>query len=191
MKKKCDHCERPATHHSVEVQDGQKIEKHLCDLHAAQEGLSIAGQIGNVPLPELLTNFVKQHAGGESDLGPDEPFASGGASGGSGGAGRKPPRSGLVCEHCQMTFAQFREQSLLGCPHCYKAFESELSPLLERAHEGGSHHVGKVPRRAGADEGRQAQLSRMRQRLEDAIAGEDFELAARIRDDIQALEEAV
>jgi len=180
-KKMCDHCERPATHHSVEVHDGQKVEKHLCDLCAAQDGLSIAGQVNNVPLPELLTNFVKQHAGGESGLGAEGSIVSGG--------GRKPPRSGLTCEHCQMTFAQFREQSLLGCPHCYKAFESELSPLLERAHEGGSHHVGKVPRRAGAGEGRQAQLSRMRQRLEDAIAGEDFELAARIRDDIQSLEE--
>src|SRR5699024_7638257 len=95
----------------------------------------------------------------------------------------------LTCKQCGMTFSQFRQHSLLGCPACYKAFESELSPLIERAHEGGTHHVGKVPHRAGAGEQRQMRLSRMRKRLDEAVAAEDYELAARLRDDIRGLEE--
>ncbi|MFW6039217.1 MAG: UvrB/UvrC motif-containing protein [bacterium] len=169
MKRKCDQCDRPATHHSVEIIKGQKIEKHLCDLHAAEEGIAgVSPKAVHAPINELLTNFVKLHSGGESSASARE----------------------LACDACGLTFAQFRESSLLGCPHCYQAFESPLAPLLERAHEGGSHHVGKVPRRAGTGEQRQAQLTRMRKQLDEAVADEDYELAARLRDDIRRVEES-
>lgn len=167
MKRKCDKCDRPATHHSVEVIQGQKIEKHLCDLHAAEEGLAVKAV--HTPINELLTNFVKLH--------------SGAATTGSMGAVE------LACAECGLTFSQFREHSLMGCPACYKAFETPLGPLLERAHEGGTHHIGKVPRRAGAGEQRQAQLMRMHKRLDEAVRAEDYELAARLRDDIRRFEE--
>ncbi len=165
MKRKCDRCARPATHHSVEIIKGQKIEKHLCDQHASEEGLAIKSI--HTPINELLTNFVKVHSGEEPDR----------------------PAGGGVCESCGMTFAKFRKDSVLGCPDCYKAFEQLLSNLLERAHEGGTHHIGKVPRRAGAGEQRQAMLMRMRKQLNAAVVGEDYELAARLRDDINRFEE--
>jgi protein arginine kinase activator len=63
-----------------------------------------------------------------------------------------------------------------------------LSTLLERAHEGATHHIGKVPRRAGAGEQRQALLMRMRKQLNDAVIDEDYERAARLRDDIRRFE---
>ena len=161
----CDRCKRQATHHSVEIIQGKKIEKHLCDQHAAEEGLAIKSI--HTPINELLTNFVKIHSTDEPDRSP----------------------GGGTCESCGLTFAQFRKDSLLGCPDCYKAFEQPLSTLLERAHEGGSHHIGKVPRRAGAGEQRQAMLMRMRKQLNAAVVGEDYELAARLRDDIHRYEE--
>ena len=165
MKRKCDKCDRPATHHSVEIVKGDKIEKHLCDLHASDEGM--AAKSAHTPINELLTNFVKLHSG-ES---------------------QRTSETEMTCEGCGLTFAQFRESSLLGCPQCYEAFETPLSPLLERAHEGGTHHVGKVPHRAGTGEQRQAQLMRMRKQLDEAVADEDYELAARLRDDIRRLDE--
>ena len=182
MKKKCDKCDKPATHHSVEIKNGKKIEKHLCDQHAAEEGISI--KTVQAPINELLTNFVKLHSGeaGEGEV------TEGGAEGG--GAVPTNPVSGLSCESCGLTFAQFREKSLLGCPDCYNAFERQISSLLERAHEGGTHHIGKVPVRAGADEHKQTQLMRMRKRLDEAVAAEDYELAARLRDDISTFEES-
>ncbi len=168
MKRKCDKCSRPATHHSVEIVKGEKIEKHLCDAHAAEEGLSL--QAVHTPINELLTNFVKLHAGVESD---DDTKTAG----------------DLVCDQCGITFSDFRESSLLGCPHCYTTFEAPLGPLLERAHEGGTHHIGKVPRRAGVAEQRQAQLSRLRRRLDDAVEAEDYELAAQLRDELTTMED--
>jgi protein-arginine kinase activator protein McsA len=47
-----------------------------------------------------------------------------------------------------LAFAQFRNNGLLGCGACYAAFEGLLSPMLARAHEGGTHHVGRKPRSA-------------------------------------------
>ena len=61
-------------------------------------------------------------------------------------------------------------------------------PLLERVHEGASQHVGKVPSRAGTDERRPAALLRLRAALKDAVAEEDYERAARLRDQIKELE---
>jgi len=166
VKSKCDQCDRPATHHSVEISNGNKIEKHLCDLHAAEEGLAIQSS-AHAPINELLTNFVKLHSG-ETAAGPS-------------------PKD-LTCEDCGSTFAEFREHSLLGCAACYKSFEKPLSPLIERAHEGGTHHIGKVPRRAGVGEQRQMALQRLRKQLDDAVLTEDYELAARLRDDIKQIE---
>lgn len=167
MRRKCDKCNRPATYHSVEIQKGQKIEMHLCDLHTAEAGLAGKGNHENIS--QLLTNFVKlQTTGGTAAAAATD----------------------LRCEECGLTFSQFREQSILGCAGCYKAFEAPLSPLLERAHEGGTHHVGKAPRRAGTGEQRQLLLGRLRRRLDEAVAAEDYELAARLRDDIRRHEEA-
>lgn len=159
MKKKCDRCDKPATHHSVEILKGQKIEKNFCEEHAREEGLA-----SQPPINQLLSNFVKLHSG--------TPTAA----------------ADLACDECGLTFSQFRERSLLGCPSCYKAFEAPLTPLLERAQEGGSQHVGKAPKRAGHGEHRQLHLLRMRKRLAEAVAAEDYKLAARLRDEIRRSE---
>ena len=164
LKKKCDQCDRTATHHSVEIKQGVKIERHLCDQHAAEAGMTSGAVSGHTPINELLSTFVKMHSGAAAT-------------------------QELTCETCGMTFSQFREHSLLGCPQCYAAFEPQLSPLIERAHEGGTHHMGKVPRRAGPGEQRQADLLRLRKRLTEAVAAEDYELAAKLRDELRKFEE--
>ena len=165
MKYKCDKCDRPATYHAVEIVKGQKIEKHLCDQCAAEDGLGIKS--AHAPINELLTNFVK--ATGETD---------------------KPSSAlDLTCPDCGLSFSEFRDKSLLGCQSCYTAFEAPLAGLLERAHEGGNHHIGKVPRRGGgAGEQRQLQITPIRKRLNDAVEAEDYELAAQLRDDLSELE---
>ncbi len=165
MKRKCDNCDRPATHHSIEIVNGQKIEKHLCDAHAAEDGMTVVKTV-HTPINELLTNFVKMHSG-QSVESLDQ----------------------MTCNQCGMTFARFREHSLLGCSYCYTVFERQLTPLLERAHEGGTHHIGKVPRHAGAGDQRQNHLLRMRKQLDEAVSSEDYELAARLRDDIVRMED--
>ena len=169
MKYKCDKCDRPATHHAVEIIKGEKFEKHLCEEHAAEEGLALNS--AHTPINELLTNFVKMT----------------GAKG-AGKAASGMIRVNRTCPDCGLKFSDFREKSVLGCAGCYKAFKRALVTLLERAHEGGSQHVGKVPRRSGGGEQRQLLIARMRKRLDTAIAAENYELAAQLRDDITGME---
>ncbi|MEM9083749.1 MAG: UvrB/UvrC motif-containing protein [Planctomycetota bacterium] len=88
-----------------------------------------------------------------------------------------------------MTFAQFRETGLLGCPACYRAFEKHLSPLLERAHDGGINHIGKVPARAGTSIDRQQRIALLRRQLDEAITAEEYERAAAVRDELMSFED--
>lgn len=166
MKHKCDRCSLDATVTEVTVRNGQKIEKHLCEQCAREEGIAIQAQ--HPPINELLTKFVMTQSSSES----------------------APPRT-PTCSCCGLSFADFRQRGLLGCPECYKSFEGQLSPLLERAHEGGTHHIGKVPRRAGASYDRQERLTVLRKQLSDAIAAEEYERAAHLRDELTRAETGI
>jgi protein arginine kinase activator len=162
---KCDNCGKSATVHLTEIKGGKKIEKHLCEQCAAQnEGIPVKA---HTPINELLTNFVMAHSG-------------------------LPKESGLACEHCGITWAEFRQSGLLGCDRDYEMFERDLTPLLQRAHEGATHHIGKVPTRrggTGVPAKRQVDLSRLRKELARAVEAEDYEKAAKLRDQIRTAEE--
>jgi len=160
MQFKCDRCGREATVQITEIENGQKIERHLCEECAAAEGVTVKAQ---VPLGKLLEGLMLQsHADREL--------------------------AGLKCDVCGITFLEFRQQQLLGCPNDYTAFEEVLAPLLERAHEGATEHVGKVPANAAASERRHNELLRLRGQLKEAVTAEDYEQAARLRDRIKRLE---
>lgn len=160
MKIKCDKCGQEATVHLTEIVDGQKIEKHLCADCASSEGITIKTHL---PISQILEELVL-HSGAGKEM------------------------SELKCGACGITFLEFRREGLLGCPNDYQAFEKVLVPLLERAHEGGVHHVGKVPAGAPEAERRQTELLRLRGQLKDAVAAEDYERAASLRDRIRQLE---
>lgn len=162
---KCDLCENQATVHLIEIQGGKKVEKHLCETHAVQEGVAIKVQ-NPAPINELLEKFVLKHSGAE------------------GAAQAKQ-----VCRACGLSYEEFRKSGLLGCPDCYAAFEVALSPLLERAHEGSARHLGKVPVHAGINELRQQRLRQLRRELEQAVASEQYERAATLRDQLTQVED--
>ena len=87
----------------------------------------------------------------------------------------------LRCPGCGKTLDEIISGGLLGCAECYNTFYDKLVPTLRRLH-GNSVHVGKRPNRLQSD--RTAQL---RRQLEDAVARQDFELAAQLRDEIGEL----
>src|ERR1700752_3801648 len=162
---KCDNCNNAATVHLTEIKNGKKIEKHLCEQCAAQnEGLPVKS---HTPINELLTNFVLAHSGLTKE-------------------------QGAACEHCGITWSEFRQGGLLGCEHDYSLFEKDLTPLLQRAHENATHHLGKVPARrggTGVPAKRSADITRLRKELDRAVKEEDYERAAKIRDQIKSAEQ--
>ena len=163
MQYKCDKCDRPAAVHLTEIVGGKKMEKHLCEECAVSEGIAVKS---NVPISQLLEDFVLQASG----------------------TGRSTSEDSAHCDVCGMSFGDFRQQQLLGCPHDYDALERPLRPIIERSHEGASHHVGKVPGRAGNAQRRQNAILRLRAALRTAVTAEDYERAAGLRDEIRQLE---
>lgn len=180
---KCDQCENEATVHEVVRQGGKHAERHLCEQCAKKLGISVQ----HMPINELIQKYVLQQAG-----------ATGAAAE---KAETSPSAPAKVCGSCGLEHAEFRKTGLLGCPDCYTAFETPLGPLLERAHEGGSKHIGKTPRRAGAGAGgrlggsEDAHAARVRERserltilnkqLDTAVRAEQYERAAALRDEIR------
>ena len=164
----CERCKKAqATFHMTNIEaSGQKQERHLCEHCAIEENLMQPAKPA-VDINDLLESFV---AAGKS---------SGGAN-----------VTDLVCENCGISYIEFRNQGLLGCPHDYDAFAEPLARLLERAHEGGTHHVGKAPKSVGVRRTTQQDVRRLKRTLAEAVAAEDYERAARLRDQIRQLEES-
>ncbi len=162
---KCDNCNKAATVHLTEIKNGKKMEKHLCqECAAASEGFPVKG---HTPINELLTNFVLAHSGLAKETGVSK------------------------CENCGITWAEFRQSGLFGCEHDYQTFEKDLTPLLQRAHEGATHHVGKVPTRrggSGVPARKRIDLTKLRKELALAVEKEDYERAAKLRDQIKMAE---
>lgn len=177
---KCDRCDNQATVHLIEIVNGQKIEKHLCEQHAGEEGVTI--KVTNSPINELLEKFVLKHTAPAPGSSGAEPMEE------SKGAAIVASEKDMVCSSCGLTFAEFRKRALLGCPDCYTSFEPLLMPLLERAQEGATHHLGKIPRYAGTDQVRQQRLKQLRRELDRAVSSEQYERAAKLRDEVRQLE---
>ena len=86
----------------------------------------------------------------------------------------------LTCPDCGWTLRDLRQTSRLGCPNDYEVFGDYVGEMLERLH-GHAEHV---------DWREDNLLDQLSAELETAIAKEDYESAARLRDRIQELENA-
>ncbi|MBN2447149.1 MAG: UvrB/UvrC motif-containing protein [Phycisphaerae bacterium] len=163
----CERCKKAqATFHLTNIEpDGQKVERHLCENCATEEGLL------HVPKPtvnvkDVLDSFVA-HMKEQSEVADD-----------------------LVCGNCGISYLEFRNQGLLGCPQDYDAFREPLMQLIERAQDGATSHIGKTPKSIGTQRTTQQDVRRLKRQLEDAVAAEDYERAADLRDRLRDLEDA-
>ncbi len=213
---RCDLCDNQATVHDVAEVNGVRIERHLCE-HCAIQAM------GTEPTPIATALKAAADLADQSSV-TDFPIVD-------------VPRT-LACTKCGLTFNEFKQDGKLGCAACYEAFVSQLGGILMRAHEGATHHAGKVPRRlagsrdpslarfsgcrgsqidvgsgapgaerqsgqSSADE-RRREDERLRQRAEmatrlvalrkqlgEAVTSEQYERAARLRDEVRDLERAL
>ncbi len=89
----------------------------------------------------------------------------------------------LTCPDCGVRFMEFRTLGRLGCPTDYQVFAKGLLPLLGRS-QGATRHVGKLPRRPTVGSNRPR--LRLRSEFRAAIALEDYERAASLRDQLRS-----
>jgi protein arginine kinase activator len=159
---KCDVCgESDATVHLTQMVNGAVKKLHLCEECAEQSGINISG-------PLSLTDVL---------------FGMGAQSDGDLTAQEKS------CKRCHMTKADFKKTSRLGCPECYEAFSDELAPLLAAMHKG-SQHAGKTPSGEIMDAQTFSEIETMQKQLKEAVAAEQYEEAARLRDLIRQEKQA-
>jgi protein arginine kinase activator len=163
----CERCKKhQATFHLTNIDpSGVKEERHLCERCAIEENL-MGEKKPSVNIDDILETLVTEGKTGSSAA------------------------TTLVCPECGTSYIEFRNHGMLGCPADYDVFESQLKPLLERAHDGATHHVGKAPKVTATPRTAHHDLRRLKRQLAEAVAAEDYERAAQLRDEIRGLEEA-
>lgn len=99
---------------------------------------------------------------------------------------RPSTREERQCPTCGLPLRSYRETLFLGCSDCYNAFEDVLTKDVRRYH-GAAEHVGRGPESHAASEDPYLAIRDLQRRLEVAVRREDFEQAARLRDEILRL----
>ena len=160
----CEKCKKnPATVHMQQFIGGKKTEMHLCQDCSAIK----------MDMPITFENIFQGFMTSLQSMTANRPKAAPAAP----------------CTRCGMTYEQFKSTGKLGCEGCYSAFKKEIETLFKNV-QGATRHEGKYPRRMGADMRAQREADALRKQLKEAVAEENYEEAARLRDQLRALEAA-
>jgi protein arginine kinase activator len=163
----CQICsKRAATIHLTEISEGVRTEMHICEQCATEQGIAAQSQIS---MNELLSNLLASQPSDDELFGPSEQEE--------------------VCPHCGFTINRLRKEGTLGCPYDYEVFEKILLPLIERAQNGKTSHCGKVPSKMPRDTKKLMERSGLQQQLDESVRKENYELAAKIRDQMKNLQQ--
>lgn len=159
----CDNCKERDSVVTLTRSDAQGVtELHLCERCAAERGIETQLTAPTQPLTDFILAVQKQLPASLME--------------------------GTRCSFCSGTLRDFKNTGRLGCAYCYSTFASSLRDLLRRVH-GNSRHQGKqyqAPKPA-VEQGATV-LAELRDRLRRAVEQEQFEEAARLRDQIKVLE---
>lgn len=163
----CQNCgKNEATTHIKQIINGDMAESHLCSDCASHLGYSDMFSGFGINLSGLFGGL----------LGDMMPSVSAG----------KSPR----CPKCGTSFEEIVRIGKVGCADCYRTFYDKLLPSIQRIH-GKIKHSGKVTNSAPvepAEETTEEKIEKLKAAMNEAVAKQEFETAAKIRDEIKALE---
>ena len=157
----CQSCGKEvATVHLTEIEKGKPKEVHLCEACAQKQG--VVGKA--VSIQDVLQGMIQQQVKAMGEEGSHQ------------------------CPFCGIRFGEFRSKGRLGCGHDYEVFHETLAPLIEKVQCGATQHRGRMPSKAGAEVEREMRIRTLRGTLEELVRKEDYEAAARVRDEIRKME---
>ena len=159
---KCHFCDKEATVHLTEIINNQMVELHLCEEHAAEKGAE-SGQTFSV------SDFLSGFADFFSDTQMMKETAQ------------------KTCPTCGMSFEDFSKSGRLGCGNCYESFKASLLPLIKKV-QRSTQHVGKTPLLTDKSGKIRVKIQQLQNQLRQAVEREDYEEAAKIRDEIKKRE---
>jgi len=158
----CNICQsREATVHLTEIINNKIMKLHLCEDCAKKKSSEMESHFGLSDLLAGLADFGMRIEEEESGL--------------------------AKCGFCGMKYEDFKQIGRLGCAQCYTTFEKTLGPLLKRVH-GSDRHSGKAPVAMKQSMTDERELQQLKEQLHRAITAEEFEEAARLRDEIRKKE---
>ncbi|ANU15790.1 nucleotide excision repair protein [Planococcus maritimus] len=165
----CEQCgERPATVIVKENQQGHLIEKHFCHVCAAENhNINFSFDQDPMAIHNLLANWFPKQKSAVSPV----------------------RRDALTCPRCGFTFQKFLSLGKFGCAECYSTFSPQLTEILKRVQNGNTEHTGKIPASYGTTLKIKKEIEELRKQMQAAIQEEDFEEAARLRDQVKLLNE--
>lgn len=166
----CQKCnQREANVHITKIINGVKTEMHFCEECARESqevNMSIPLTFGMpMSFQNILEGFMEMMGGIPQQLIEE-----------------------ISCPVCHITFESFKQTGRLGCGNCYSAFSDNIIPLIKRIH-GSIQHTGKVPKRSGGILKIKRDIDKLKNELKIAVANEEYEKAAKLRDEIKRLEE--
>lgn len=159
----CDVCgDKEASVFLTQIVEGQMQKVNLCESCSKEKGV-------NDPTGFALADLLL-------GLGAAQDIQRGAAS--------------LKCPVCGFTQADFKKTGRLGCSSCYTTFAEGLQSMLSNMHKG-TRHTGKVPARFARQRAAADQLRELQNNLNKAVAEEQYEEAANLRDQIRQIETGV
>ncbi len=157
---KCDLCDNKASVFLTQIVDGEMQKVKLCE--ECSEAKGVTDPTG-FSLAEMLVGVGSTKPVGDAS-------------------------NDLSCPACGFTQTDFKKTGRLGCAECYRTFSEGLESLLKAMHKG-TRHVGKVPAAMFASRAASERLKVLGEQLEVAVAEENYERAAELRDEIRENEE--
>ena len=188
----CERCKiREANIQYTEVINGVKTEHHFCAQCAKEMDFGPYAAIfdSDFPLGKLLSGLLG--VGEEQE--------------------EQKKAHQVICPACRTTYEEFIKNSRFGCPECYGVFDLLIGENIKQL-QGSDTHKGKQPRYhyqetgesfsvedvSGAGSGIpggeldvEEQIQVLDAKLHEALAREEYEIAAQCRDKIRELREGI
>ncbi len=154
----CDIChQKEAVIHFTQIVNGEVTKMHFCEECASGQEISL-NDLPDKPF-DLLSKFL-------SALALPETFTD------------------IKCPNCGKTLSEFKKDGKLGCPECWNVFKQDIIPLLKKLH-------GKTRQKFSSSEPPKtissAKIRVLQGKLQEAVEKEEFEEAAKIRDEIRRI----
>jgi protein arginine kinase activator len=92
-----------------------------------------------------------------------------------------------ACPDCGLELSVIRSRGLAGCPACYMAFRRVIARMLN-VNRNEPLHKGRYPVRLAQYGQFFVEREKLKENLKGALAHEDYERAARLRDLIREIE---
>ncbi|WP_455714806.1 UvrB/UvrC motif-containing protein [Anaerosporobacter sp.] len=187
----CDKCKkRDAKIYYTEIVNGEMKEQHLCEECAAEctrFHMNSAFMNKDVSIGDILSSILGNYRSASNSKSNEKEDSNTETEG-----KEKTKDDEIRCQNCGMTYEQFLQQGMFGCAKCYENFRKILPRSLKSLH-GADTHVGKKPKGYVSSMNKiindLSEIDKKSILLQEAIEKEEFEEAAKLRDEIKRLKE--